>query len=136
MDIFFQNTTNIILAIIAISSGFSLLILSLSGKGVSLLSVTQASVLMNARVQIVDVRPAESFAAGHIANSKSLPFNIINEQLSLLKLKKEKAVVLICERGITAAKAARILSKNGFSDVHVLDQGLKAWREAQYPLIK
>lgn len=136
MDIFFQNTANIILAAIAVISALALLITSIFGRGVAHLSVTQASILINARAQVVDVRPVESFAAGHIANSKSLPFSVINEQLPLLKLKKDKPVVLICERGITAVKAAHVLSKNGFSDVHVMEQGLKAWRDAQYPLIK
>jgi rhodanese-related sulfurtransferase len=110
--------------------------MSLSNRGVSRLSTSAASLLINAKAQVVDVRDVALFAAGHIAGSKSLPFAMINEQLPLLKLKKDKPVLLICERGVTAAKAAAVFTKNDFTQVHVLEQGLTAWRDAQLPLIK
>jgi rhodanese-related sulfurtransferase len=133
---FFLHGINLALVITAACAALGLLWMSLSNRGVSRLSTSAASLLINAKAQVVDVRDVALFAAGHIAGSKSLPFAMINEQLPLLKLKKDKPVLLICERGVTAAKAAAIFTKNDFTQVHVLEQGLTAWRDAQLPLIK
>ncbi|MGL4768594.1 MAG: rhodanese-like domain-containing protein [Formosimonas sp.] len=127
---------NMVFAILAIGSAAALLWQSLAGRGVSRISPTQASVLIAARAQIIDVRPVEAFAAGHIKNAKSLPLSLIEQQLPLLKLKKDKPVILVCERGVSAARAVAVLAKNEFTEVHVLDGGLNAWRDAQMPLVK
>lgn len=136
MDFFLQSPTNLFFAILAIGSGLALLWQSLAGQNVSRVSPTQASILINARAQIIDVREVEAFASGHIKNSKSLPFSQITQQLSLLKLKKDKPVIIVCESGSVAARAASVLSKNEFTQVHVLEQGLKGWHNAQLPVVK
>ena len=136
MDFFLNSPINLAFAAIAIGSGLALLWLGLAGRNLSRVSATQASVLISARAQIVDVREVEAFAAGHVKNSKSLPFSQIANQLPLLKLKKDKPVIIVCERGSVAARAAAVFAKNEFADVHVLEGGLKGWRDAQLPIVK
>ncbi|MFZ1891132.1 MAG: rhodanese-like domain-containing protein [Formosimonas sp.] len=133
---FFSQPTNLALIATAVGSGLMLLYTGINGRNISQLSPAQATQLINKRAQILDLRSVEQFAAGHVLNAKSLPFAGLKEQLGLLKLKKDKPVLLICERGAIASKAVAALTAAEFTDVHVLEGGLKAWREAQLPLVK
>lgn len=136
MDFFLQSPMNLFFAALAVCSGVMLLWQGLAGRNISRLSPTQASVLISAHAQIIDVREVEAFAGGHIKNSKSLPFSQIVNQLPLLKFKKNKPVIIVCERGSVAARAITIFNKNEYMDIHVLEGGLKGWRDAQLPVVK
>jgi rhodanese-related sulfurtransferase len=127
---------NLALAAITAISGGALLWPALTGSRASRINVTEATMLINKRAQIIDVRSAEAYAAGHIQNAKSLPLSNLNEQLPLLKLKKDKPVLVVCDRGVTAVKAAVLLSKAEYIDVHVIEGGLNAWKDAQLPIVK
>ncbi|TDR31491.1 rhodanese-like domain-containing protein [Hydromonas duriensis] len=135
MDFFLQPMNLALVAFAAISGGL-LVWPSIAGGRASRLNVTEATTLINKRAQVIDVRSAEAFAAGHIQNAKSLPMSNLVEQLPLAKLKKDKPVLLVCDRGVAAAGAVKVFSKMEFTDVHVLDGGLNAWKEAQLPLVK
>ena len=133
---FFLQPMNLALAAIAAISGGALLWPALTGSRASRINVTEATMLINKRAQIIDVRPVEAYAAGHIQNAKSLPLSNLTEQLPLLKLKKDKPVLVVCERGVSAVKAAVLLTKAEYTDVHVIEGGLNAWRNAQLPIVK
>ena len=77
MDFFVQNPLNIMFAALAVGSAALLLWQSLANRNVSSVSVTQASMLISARAQIIDVREVEAYVSGHIKNAKSLPFSQI-----------------------------------------------------------
>ena len=136
MDFLLKNPLNMLFAVLAAGSALALLWQSFAARGVSRVSNTQASILMSARGQVVDVRDVEAFASGHIKNSKSLPLSQLEQQITLAKLKKDRPVVLVCERGGKASKAASVFVKNGFADVHVLEGGLVGWRAEQLPVVK
>ena len=133
---FFLQPMNLALAAIAAISGGALLWPALTGSRASRINVTEATMLINKRAQIIDVRPVEAYAAGHIQNAKSLPLSNLTEQLPLLKLKKDKPVLVVCERGVSAVKAAVLLTQAEYTDVHVIEGGLNAWRNAQLPIVK
>lgn len=133
---FFLEPLNFALVVVALVSGGLLLLPIITGRGVSRVSVTQATQLINAKAQIIDVREVEQYAAGHIQNAKSLPYQQLSEQIGLLKLKKDKPVLLVCESDKRAAAAVKAFAAAEFGEIHVLEGGLKAWREAQLPLVK
>ena len=133
---FFLQPMNLALAAIAAISGGALLWPALTGSRASRINVTEATMLINKRAQIIDVRPVEAYAAGHIQNAKSLPLSNLTEQLPLLKLKKDKPVLVVCERGVSAVKAAVLLTQAEYTDVHVIEGGLNAWKNAQLPIVK
>ena len=133
---FFLQPMNLALAAIAAISGGALLWPALTGSRASRITVTEATMLINKRAQIIDVRSVEAYAAGHIQNAKSLPLSNLNEQLPLLKLKKDKPVLVVCDRGVSAVKAAVLLTKAEYADVHVIEGGLNAWKDAQLPIVK
>ncbi|GHA76653.1 rhodanese-like domain-containing protein [Formosimonas limnophila] len=133
---FFLEPLNFALVVVALVSGGLLLLPIITGRGVSRVSVTQATQLINTKAQIIDVRDVEQYAAGHIQNAKSLPYQQLSEQIALLKLKKDKPVLLVCESDKRAAGAVKAFAAAEFGEIHVLEGGLKAWREAQLPLVK
>ncbi len=84
-------------------------------------------------VVVVDVRPVEEYAAGHIPGAISLPLEALDARLHLLPPHKE--VVAYC-RGpycILAAEAVRRLREAGRRAVRLVD-GFPEWRDAGLPV--
>ncbi len=133
---FFLQPINLALLAIAVISGLLLLqplLMKSSGKHVN---ATEATQLINHKAQVIDVRSAAEFASGHIQHSKLMPVQELATMLPTAKLKHDKPVLIICASGMRARRAASILEKEGFTDIAILDGGLKTWQEAQLPLIK
>ena len=61
---------------------------------------------------------------GTVESSKELPSN------------KTLPLVLVCQSGARASRAAGMLRKAGYANVQVLAGGMKAWREANLPIEK
>lgn len=85
---------------------------------------------------VVDLSPAADFEKGHIAGSRNVPLAKFGPEHKLLASAKASPVVLVCRQGATAAAQAAKLRKAGFQQVHVLDGGIAAWRQAELPLVK
>src|SRR5438128_4916030 len=85
-------------------------------------------------VVVLDVRPAEEFAAGHLPPAISIPLPGLRP--SLPELPRDTQVVAYC-RGPYCAfahKAVRILQQAGFH-ARRLEDGLPEWRAAGLPVI-
>ena len=133
---FILQPTNLALLAIAIISGLMLLQPALLKGKAKHVNTTAATQLINKKAQVIDVRTPEEFARGHIRQSKSIPLSNFSEQLPLAKLKQDKPVLIVCESGMRARRAANMLDKQGYTDVAVLDGGVRSWQEAQLPLVK
>ena len=133
---FILQPTNLALLAIAIISGLMLLQPALLKGKAKHVNTTEATQLINKKAQVIDVRTPEEFARGHIRQSKLIPLSNFGEQLPLAKLKQDKPVLIVCESGMRARRAAAILDKQGYTDVAVLDGGVRSWQEAQLPLVK
>jgi rhodanese-related sulfurtransferase len=86
-------------------------------------------------VTVLDVRPPEEYAAGHIAGAVSVPLADLQRRLS--ELPRGRRVVAYC-RGpycVLAAEAVRLLRKRGFDAVRLKD-GFPEWRDAGLPVEK
>jgi rhodanese-related sulfurtransferase len=84
-------------------------------------------------VVVLDVRPPEEYAAGHIAGALSLPLAEIERRLAELPYHKE--IVAYC-RGpycFFAAEAVRLLRRRGLKAVR-LREGFPEWRDAGLPV--
>ncbi len=92
--------------------------------------------LMNQHALVLDLRPADQFAAGHLAGAKNLPPDQILKAGETLKKYKEKPVVVYCDTGSLAGSAARQLAAQGFSKAVNLRGGLAAWRAENLPLAR
>jgi rhodanese-related sulfurtransferase len=84
-------------------------------------------------VVVLDVRPPEEYAAGHIAGALSVPLADLRRRLADLPTGKQ--VVAYC-RGpycVLAAQAVRRLRRRGFDAVR-LAEGYPEWRDAGLPV--
>ncbi|PKG72942.1 thiosulfate sulfurtransferase GlpE [Shewanella sp. GutCb] len=81
-----------------------------------------------ADLQIVDIRDAASFEAGHI----NAAVNLNNENLShfIAEADMDQPVIVVCYHGISSQSAATYLSEQGFDHVYSLDGGYSAWHQA------
>lgn len=86
-------------------------------------------------VLLLDVRSAEDYVGeqGHVKESLLIPLEELNTRLSEIEKFQEKMVMIICRTDRRSAKAAQILAKHGFADVHVVKQGMTDWNKAGYP---
>ena len=85
-------------------------------------------------VLVLDVRTVEEFVGeqGHIANATHIPVEALGARLDEISEYQERPVIIVCRSDRKSSKAARILSQNGFADVHVARMGMTAWNECGY----
>lgn len=127
---------NIFLVALAVISGGALLIPALAPRGRRGTVIEITNLMNRSKTTVVDVRPAEAYAAGHLAAAKNIPLAELNQRIGELEKSKNRTIVLICERGARADKAARQLKAAGFEDVISLDGGMQAWQAAGMPIAK
>jgi len=109
---------------------------SLVTHGNDLRGVDRNSILKQARsgeVVVIDVRPEDEFAAGHLPYARSLPLPELRKRLN--ELPKNKPVVAYC-RGpfcMMAKDAVALLQKRGYRAFR-LDDGVAEWRARGLPV--
>lgn len=102
----------------------------------SRLTPRQVTQLINhENAAVVDVRDTDAFASGHILNAASLPVKDLEQKLQKIEKFKSQPIVLVCSTGLDSARAFSVLQKKGFN-VKILGGGIRAWREADLPLVK
>jgi rhodanese-related sulfurtransferase len=84
-------------------------------------------------VTLIDVRPSEEYAAGHITGSLSLPLNELAERLA--SLPGDTTIVAYCRGSYCALahEAVRALTASGLHAVRLRD-GMLEWRVAGLPV--
>jgi rhodanese-related sulfurtransferase len=85
-------------------------------------------------VQLIDVRTAEEFQAGHI--NGALNYDYLSGEVDLLisELDKSKPVYVYCRSGKRSASSAEILIDAGFKKVIDLKGGFMSWTQAGMPV--
>jgi rhodanese-related sulfurtransferase len=83
---------------------------------------------------ILDVREGEAFRAGHIPGAVHLPRGQLELRVNEELPDPTRRIVTCCEFGRISTLAAATLRTMGFQRAAALDGGMKAWREAGYPL--
>lgn len=84
----------------------------------------------------LDVRTAEEYADGHIANTINI--DVLKddfEKKTKASLPKDKVIAVNCRSGKRSKNAARILVKNGFKVIE-LDAGYNDWLAKGMPVTK
>ena len=129
---------NILLVAVAVASGtllvWPMLRRSSGGPWVSAVEATQ---LMNREdALVVDVRDAGAYASGHIIGARNVPAERVEALPPEVAKRKDRPIIVCCERGERAARAAAALRRQGFQRVLSLSGGLAAWRQAGLPVQK
>ncbi|WP_406164965.1 ArsR/SmtB family transcription factor [Streptomyces sp. NBC_00996] len=85
------------------------------------------------QVVVLDVRPAEEYAAGHIPGARSIPVEELADRIA--ELPEETEVVTYCRGAycVLAYDAVRLLRERGRRAVRLTD-GMLEWRLAELPV--
>ncbi len=89
-----------------------------------------------ASVCLIDVREDHEFAKDHVKGSRHLGRGILERDIETEIPDKQAEIVLYCGGGYRSALAADSLRQMGYTNVISMDGGIRAWREAEYPIEK
>lgn len=82
----------------------------------------------------LDVREDHEFAKGHAKGARHVGKGILERDIETLVPDKQAPILLYCGGGFRSALAADALQQMGYTNVTSMDGGIKAWREAGYPM--
>jgi rhodanese-related sulfurtransferase len=82
----------------------------------------------------LDVREDHEFSKDHAKGARHLGKGIIERDVESLIPEKSAAIVLYCGGGYRSALAADALQQMGYTNVSSMEGGIKAWRDAGYPM--
>jgi rhodanese-related sulfurtransferase len=99
-------------------------------------SATQAAALVKDTkdLQLIDVRTAGEYAEGHLANSKLIPLQELDQRLP--EIDKSKPVLFYCRSGHRSGNALKILQGKGFANAKHIEGGIIAWQAAGLPVTR
>lgn len=90
--------------------------------------------ITNDDVQIVDVRGATEFVAGHVDGAINVFVGTFSDHLA--QFSKDKQIVIHCQSGDRSAIAHSILARNGFLNVKNYAGGMKEWKANNEVVVK
>jgi rhodanese-related sulfurtransferase len=96
-------------------------------SGVKEVTRDEAQALIEDGAQLVDVRVAHEWEAGHIAGATHLPLEELADRSG--ELDPDRPVVLYCRGGTRSSMATEALDGAGFNAVKLTD-GIVGWDEA------
>ncbi|MBS1789029.1 MAG: sulfurtransferase [Acidobacteria bacterium] len=82
----------------------------------------------------IDVREDNEWDIDHAAGAEHLGRGIIERDIEKVVPDKAAEIVLYCGGGYRSALAADNLQRMGYTNVLSMAGGIKAWRDAEYPL--
>jgi rhodanese-related sulfurtransferase len=127
---------NLFLLAIALISGGALLLPSLQRRGARLTQLQATQKINQGKTLVLDVRSAEEFASGHLANAKNIPLNELESRIKEIEKSKTHTVIAVCAKGVRSSNAVAILNKAGFEQAFSLDGGVAAWQSQGLPTVK
>ena len=83
---------------------------------------------------VLDVRERDAYDAGHVPGARHVPRGQLELRIDQVLPDPSTRVVTCCEFGKISTLAAATLRTMGYVRAVALDGGMKAWREAGYPL--
>ena len=86
---------------------------------------------------LLDVRTAADFVGeqGYIEGALNIAVEELPERIDELTDYIERPIAIVCRTDRRSAKAALLLAKHGFHDVHVVRGGMTKWIAAQLPVV-
>jgi len=83
---------------------------------------------------LIDVREDHEYANDRAKGARHLGKGMIERDIESQIPNKQEEIVLYCGGGYRSALAADALQHMGYTNVWSMEGGMKAWREARYPL--
>jgi rhodanese-related sulfurtransferase len=99
------------------------------------MNAEQVGAAIDAGTVVLDLRPPQVFAIGHLPGAINLQFNRADlADRATMALPKTLELIVYAEPDPVARVAALILDEAGFNVAGCLDGGLKAWKASGFPL--
>ena len=95
--------------------------------------VSISDVKANTTAQVIDLRGAAEFNAGHIAGATNVFVGTLLQNLA--KVPKDKPVIIHCQGGDRAAIGYSLLVKEGYTNVSNYSPGINEWIKEAQPLV-
>ena len=129
-------TDNLFLIAIAVASGALLFwpMVSRRMAGAALGHLAATRMINDQDAVVLEVRSSNEFAAGHLPQARNIPVEDVAKRAA--ELAANKPVIIYCQSGNRAGKAAAALRATGREQVYVLDGGLQGWQQAGLPVVK
>jgi rhodanese-related sulfurtransferase len=86
------------------------------------------------KFQFIDVREDHEFVQDHAKGALHLGRGILERDIESRIPDTHAEIVLYCGGGFRSALAADNLQQMGYTNVVSMDGGIRAWREAGYPM--
>ncbi|MCK5325308.1 MAG: rhodanese-like domain-containing protein [Woeseiaceae bacterium] len=138
MDRFLEFAGNHTLLVFALVTTFFLVIfteLRRKAGGLTNVGPTDAVKLINNDAVVIDLRSADAFGRGHIVGARNIPLDELDGHLEKLGKLKSKAVIAVCDSGMTSNKAVNSLRNTGLESVYGLKGGMAAWDQSGLPVV-
>jgi rhodanese-related sulfurtransferase len=85
---------------------------------------------------LIDVREDREYAVDFIPGARHLGRGVLERDIEQAFPDPDSDIVLYCGGGYRSALAAESLQKMGYRRVASMEGGIRAWREAGWPLAK
>lgn len=82
----------------------------------------------------IDVREDHEWQQDHAAGASHLGRGILERDIENVATDYDAEIVLYCGGGYRSALSADNLQKMGYRNVYSMAGGIRAWREAKYPM--
>ena len=89
-----------------------------------------------AEIAFIDVREEGAHGLGHPLLSTSIPYSRLELEFPYIVPRRDTRVVLLDDGDTISAKAVRRLQDIGYSDLHIVDGGIKGWQAAGFELFE
>jgi rhodanese-related sulfurtransferase len=93
---------------------------------------TVADVMNRDDVVLIDVREQFEYDEAHIPGVTLIPLGEVPERMD--EIPTDKTVIITCRSGNRSGQATDFLRQNGFTNVHNMDGGINAWKQAGLPV--
>lgn len=77
------------------------------------------------KAQLIDLREAKEFDAGHILGARNIPSTQLNTRYK--EIRPDLPVYLYCQNTGRSARAALLLKKRGYNQIYQLQGGFRTW---------
>lgn len=92
------------------------------------LNTDQFKAAIKNKATVIDVRTPNEYNSGRISNAKNINVASFDFTKEAKKLDMNKEILVYCRSGARSARAAKMLSKLGFTNISNLKGGVMAWQ--------
>jgi rhodanese-related sulfurtransferase len=90
-------------------------------------------IIARGEVDIIDVRDADEWTAGHIPDARLVPLDELRADPE--RALRRDSILFVCAKGLRSITAAKLAERLGFSKVFSLEGGTAGWSRAGLPLV-